>query len=150
MKRPFRLSPVAAMGLAGAAILAARHAIGEVRRRRVFQGKHVLVTGGSRGLGLELARQLAAHGARLSLLARDEAELARAKADIQRRTPGAEVETFRCDLVDEIACQQATADAAARLGPIDVLVNNAGIIQVGPMESMTVADYEEAMQLHFF
>src|SRR4051812_48993269 len=65
-------------------------------RRFSFRGRTVLITGGSRGLGLVMARQLAAAGARLALVARDEAELQRARDDLS--TAGAEVLTLVCDV----------------------------------------------------
>jgi short-subunit dehydrogenase len=111
-------------------------------------GKVVLLTGGSRGLGLELARVLGRKGARLALLARDEEELARARDEL--RTAGAEVEIFGCDVRFQDQVQRAVREVVERFGRVDVLVNNAGIIQVGPAETMRVSDYQEAMDTHFF
>lgn len=107
-----------------------------------------LVTGGSRGLGLEICRELAAHGARVAICARDEAELERAIADLQSR--GAEVLAVPCDVTDREQVERAVVTVQERYGPIDVLVNNAGTIQTGPMETMTLADYEQAMRIHFW
>jgi NAD(P)-dependent dehydrogenase (short-subunit alcohol dehydrogenase family) len=118
-----------------------------------LESKVVLVTGGSRGLGLELARQLASSpprgdGARVAICARDEDELKRAK--LQLLGQGAEVETFVCDIGDQAQCEKLVADVEARLGPIDVLINNAAHMQIGPVELMTMADYEETMRAHFW
>ncbi|MBF5043673.1 SDR family NAD(P)-dependent oxidoreductase [Aggregicoccus sp. 17bor-14] len=116
--------------------------------RYAFRGRTVLITGGSRGLGLVLARHLAAEGARLALCARDEDSLARAREELERL--GAEVFTQACD-VRERAQVQALVDAVqARFGSVDVLVNNAGVIQAGPLESMTEEDFAEAMDTHFW
>jgi short-subunit dehydrogenase len=117
-------------------------------RRYDLAGKVVLLTGGSRGLGLELARVLARKGSRLALLARDEAELARARDEL--RTAGAEVEIFGCDVRLQDQVQNAVREVVERFGRVDVLVNNAGVIQVGPAETMRVSDYQEAMDTHFF
>jgi NAD(P)-dependent dehydrogenase (short-subunit alcohol dehydrogenase family) len=108
----------------------------------------VVVTGGSRGLGLELARAFGAEGARLALLARDEGELDRAADDLRRR--GVDVRTLPCDLRAADQVDAAIAILAAELGQIDVLVNNAGVIQVGPFEHMRDADFDDAMATHFW
>src|SRR5688572_29465344 len=70
-----------------------------------FRGKSVLITGGSRGLGLVLARELAGEGARLTIIARDRAELEQARADLAAR--GAEVLAFTCDVRDQADVQSA-------------------------------------------
>jgi NAD(P)-dependent dehydrogenase (short-subunit alcohol dehydrogenase family) len=121
-----------------------------VRRARAFDfaGKTVLITGGSRGLGLVLAREFAARGARLSICARDPAELERARADLVRR--GAQVFAFPCDVTERAEVREWVRLSARRFGSVDVLVNNAGVIQVAPAEVMTLADYEEAMRAHFW
>src|ERR1043165_3342350 len=109
-----------------------------------FKNKTVLITGGSRGLGLVMAREFAREGARLVLGARDEQELQQAKTDVE--SFGAEVMTVVCDVTD----RQAVNEMIAGVNEVDVLVNNAGVIQVGPLEVMTVEDFEHAMQAHFW
>ena len=113
-----------------------------------FAGKAVLITGGSRGLGLTIARQLAVEGARVALLARDEDELNRACAEV--REFGGEAFAVPCDLLDREQSLGAVRQVLARFGAIDVLINNAGIIEVGPLENMQRADFEKAMNLHFW
>jgi short-subunit dehydrogenase len=133
-----------AIGVAGAALglsLAIRF-----RRRISLKGAVVLITGGSRGLGLALAREFAAHGARLSLLARDRMELERAAADLKKR--GAEVFTIVADVRDQMQAEHAVAETLARYGSIDALINNAGAIIVGPIDEMKLSDYEDAMAIH--
>ena len=115
-----------------------------------FGSKSVLITGGSRGLGLLLARELADEGARLTLVARDEAELARAAEDIHARQPFAEVLTVAADVRRRSDAERAVAQAVERFGQLDVLINNAGIIQAGPVDHMTFSDYEDAMATHFW
>ena len=119
-----------------------------MRPRYSLADRVVLLTGGSRGLGLELARVFAGRGARLALVARDEEELARARDEL--RTGGAEVETFQCDIRFQDQVQRTVREVVERFGRVDVLVNNAGVIQVGPEETMRVSDYQEAMDTHFF
>lgn len=113
-----------------------------------FKDKVVLITGGSRGLGLVMAREFAREGARLAICARDGDELARARMDLESR--GAEVMTYRCDITSREDVTQMIAAVENRLGGIDVLVNNAGVIQMGPIEVMTHADFEKAMNAHFW
>ncbi len=108
-------------------------------------GKVVLITGGSRGLGLVMARQLVAQKARVAICARDPDELRRAKADLND-----EVATITCDVTDSDQIDRLVAEVHERLGPIDVLINNAGVTQVGPMKLMTIEDYEVAMATHFW
>ncbi|HEX5832902.1 MAG TPA: SDR family NAD(P)-dependent oxidoreductase [Pyrinomonadaceae bacterium] len=113
-----------------------------------FQDKVVLITGGSRGLGLVMAREFASEGARLVICARDEDELERARIDLESQ--GAEVMAYRCDLTSRTDVLEMVAAIESRLGGVDVLVNNAGVIQMGPIEVMTQADFEKAMNAHFW
>jgi NAD(P)-dependent dehydrogenase (short-subunit alcohol dehydrogenase family) len=113
-----------------------------------FRGKTVLVTGGSRGLGLVLARHLAAEGARVAICGRDPEALERARSALE--AIGAEVFALPVDIADRDAVATLVRQVVARFGPIDVLVNNAGVIEVGPAETMTLADYEEAMAVNFW
>jgi NAD(P)-dependent dehydrogenase (short-subunit alcohol dehydrogenase family) len=118
------------------------------RRNFDFKDKVVLITGGSRGLGLVLAREFAEHGARIAICARDAAELAAAKEDLEAR--GAEVFDALCDVTDSEEINHLVGDVCMRFGQIDVLVNNAGIIQVGPLAAQTEQDFEDSMAIHFW
>jgi short-subunit dehydrogenase len=111
-------------------------------------GGIALVTGGSRGLGLVLARELGHRGMRVVICARDEEELERARVGLVGE--GIEATALPCDVTDEEGLQGLVADVEENLGPIDVLVNNAGIIQVGPVETMRPADYRRAMDVMFW
>jgi short-subunit dehydrogenase len=119
-----------------------------VRGRASLRGEVAIVTGGSRGLGLVLARRLAARGARLVLAARDPGELERARAGLLAR--GAEVLAVPCDLAEPADAERLVAAALRRFGAVDVLVNDAGIIQVGPYESLSLDDYRAAMAVNFW
>lgn len=134
--------------VAGAAAMLIGGRVARSRRGIDFAGRTVVITGGSRGLGLVLARRLAAEGARLCLLARDAGELERARD--QLTAAGADVMVIRCD-VRRKADVRAAADRILEQWPgVDVLINNAGIIQVGPLEHMTEEDFENAMATHFW
>jgi NAD(P)-dependent dehydrogenase (short-subunit alcohol dehydrogenase family) len=149
MELTTRQKRAATIGLAGlGAILLAR----AWRRGEEydFGGKSVVITGGSRGLGLVMARELADEGARLTLVARDEDELARAADDIRTRQPFADVLTITGDVRRRYDADRVIAQAMEQYGRLDVLVNNAGIIQVGPIDHMKLADYEDAMNTHFW
>ncbi len=113
-----------------------------------FQNKVVLITGGSRGLGLVLARTLADKGAKIAICARTDAELKRAKQDLETR--GADVFKFVCDVRNQSEVKQMIDAVCNHYGQIDVLINNAGVIQVGPLENQTQEDFENAMAVHFW
>src|SRR5947207_230217 len=113
-----------------------------------FHGRSVVITGGSRGLGLQVARELGREGARVTLAARDQRELERAGDDLSGR--GIHVDIARCDVSRRDEAERLIETTIARNGSIDVLINNAGIIQVGPLEHMQMADFEEAMAVHFW
>jgi NAD(P)-dependent dehydrogenase (short-subunit alcohol dehydrogenase family) len=116
--------------------------------RSFFKSRVALITGGSRGLGLEIARQVCKQGGRVAILARDADELARAKADLAAR--GGEVLTLQCDLLDAAQIQSAVESTLGRFGKIDILINNAGNIEIGPLEHMKIEDFDRAMRLHFW
>ena len=111
-------------------------------------GSVAIVTGGSRGLGFLIARELAREGCRLAICARDPDELERARVDLERR--GAEVIAIRCDVADPVACANLVSEAERRLGPVEILVNNASIIQVAPVAALGVKDFQQALAVNFW
>src|SRR5712691_11810987 len=117
-------------------------------RSSFFKEKIALITGGSRGLGLEIARQICARGGKVALIARDSEELARAKTDLDRFH--ADVLTLQCDLLESSQIQSAVQQTLQRFGKIDILINNAGIIEIGPIEHFQLKDFDRAMRLHFW
>jgi NAD(P)-dependent dehydrogenase (short-subunit alcohol dehydrogenase family) len=139
------VSATVAAGLIGLA-LGARAAI-RWRRRISLPGKVVLITGGSRGLGLVLAREFARQGARVAICARDEQELNRARADLGKQH--ADVLAVQCDVTSRAQVDGMIDGLVRHFGSIDILVNNAGTICVGPMEEMNLEDYQDAMNQHF-
>jgi NAD(P)-dependent dehydrogenase (short-subunit alcohol dehydrogenase family) len=118
------------------------------RRAMNFEGRVALITGGSRGLGLLIARELGRLGARVVLAARDEPELRRAVQDLRSR--GIDASSLAADLGTESEAQRIVSDTVKSHGRLDILVNNAGVIKVGPLDHMTVPDFEEAMAIHFW
>jgi short-subunit dehydrogenase len=113
-----------------------------------LDGAGVLITGASRGLGLLLAREFGRHGARVAICARDAAELERARADLARR--GIQVLAVQCDVTDRGQVARLVQAVRDRWGAVDVLVNNAGVMTVGPFDTMTAEDYEKAMAVNFW
>ena len=116
--------------------------------RYLLRDKVVVITGGSRGLGLVLARYVCARGGNVALIARDPEELARAKTDLAPH--GGKTLTIQCDLLDSGQIQSAVRQIIDRFSKIDILINNAGIIEVGPLEHMRPEDFDRAMRLHFW
>jgi NAD(P)-dependent dehydrogenase (short-subunit alcohol dehydrogenase family) len=113
-----------------------------------LRGAVALVTGGSRGLGLALSRELAQQGCRLAICARDESELEAARIDLQQF--GAEVLVTPCDVSDQAQVAAMVEAITRHYGRIDILVNNAGIIVVAPVETLTRADFERVMAINFW
>jgi NAD(P)-dependent dehydrogenase (short-subunit alcohol dehydrogenase family) len=134
------------LGLAALAYGASRAL--RARRAIAFAGTSVAIFGGSRGLGLAVAQQMAREGARLGLFARNAKELAVAVDMV--RPCGGEVFGHVCDVRDRAQVDVAIARQADVYGGIDVLINDAGVIQVGPFEHMRGADFEDAMNTHFW
>jgi NAD(P)-dependent dehydrogenase (short-subunit alcohol dehydrogenase family) len=107
-----------------------------------------IVTGASRGLGFLIARELADRGHDLVVNARSESGLAVAAAALQER--GAQVTTVPGDVADPALGQRLVDTATERFGRLDVLVTNAGSIQVGPAFAMRPQDFANAMDLMFY
>jgi NAD(P)-dependent dehydrogenase (short-subunit alcohol dehydrogenase family) len=138
---------VAAAGIAFGMGLAAR--VAPPRKAEAdLRGAVALVTGGSRGLGLALSRELAQQGCRLAICARDELELEAARIDLQRF--GAEVLATPCDVSDQAQVAAMVEAVTRHYGRIDILINNAGIIVVAPVETLSRADFERVMAINFW
>jgi short-subunit dehydrogenase len=125
--------------------LAAAFAAARLSSGADLTGEVAVITGSSRGLGFVLAREFAREGCRIVICARDQDELDRA-----RRELGSDTLAIRCDVTDRNQVRELIRRAKDRFGRVDILVNNAGTIQVGPVETMTVADFESAMQVMFW
>lgn len=109
-----------------------------------LEGKRVLVTGGSKGIGLACAMGFAEAGAKVTICSRSETNLAAAR----RVFPDAL--TFAADLTDAAAADAMVRSVEERLGPIDILVNSAGAAQRTPPAELTPAHWRAAMDAKFF
>jgi NAD(P)-dependent dehydrogenase (short-subunit alcohol dehydrogenase family) len=118
-----------------------------------LQGKVVLITGASRGLGLALAEEFGRRGAKLALAARSAEELERARFLLLHRKAirtADEVFLFASDLRKPEEADQLIRETTAHFGRIDILVNNAGVITVGPVANLTLQDFRDVMDANFF
>lgn len=144
---------LAGTGLACAGAVASCAVAQSRKKSKKLQGKVVLITGASRGLGLAMAEEFGRLGATLALNARDPYELERArKLLVKRHTVDDpdEILLLPGELRDARQAKQLVEDATARLGRIDFLVNNAGIITVGPVENHSIQDFRDVMDANFF
>jgi NAD(P)-dependent dehydrogenase (short-subunit alcohol dehydrogenase family) len=137
-------------GLLFAAGIAAGMAAVRSWRTRSYEvrGKIVLITGGSRGLGLVLAREFAARGAKVAIAARDPEALERATADVRKFS--GEVLAIESDITMREEADTAVDRIRKFFGPVDILVNNAGTISVGPLEVLTIDDFRDSINTHFW
>jgi len=116
----------------------------------MFRDKHVVITGGSSGIGLALARRLAGRGARLSLIARDEVKLAEARQSVAAGTPGAVVSLASADVSREADLLAAISAVEKANGPVDILITSAGVARPGYFEEVPVAEFEKSMAVNYF
>jgi NAD(P)-dependent dehydrogenase (short-subunit alcohol dehydrogenase family) len=131
----------AAVGLTAAGYLIGQ-AVVRSRRHYDLTDKVAIVTGGSRGIGLAIARELIARGAKVTICARHADDLALAEDELAGR---GDVLSVVCDVTQADEIRNVVEQTRARFGPIDVLVNNAANIVVGPQSHMKLADYRDAM-----
>lgn len=116
----------------------------------LMAGKRVIVTGAARGIGAEISAGFAAHGAAVALL---DLDLAAATETAERitqanATAGARAFALGCDVSDEGSVEAAVAESVARLGGLDVLVNNAGIVRDASLRTMTADDFDSVIGVH--
>ena len=145
------ITGIAAASIGGALLTAA--AVRALRTRFISDGAVVLITGSSRGLGLAIANRFARKPVKLVLASRNRAELEQAQSTLLATHPHLSPENFylvAADLAQPSECRRLIAEALARFGRIDVLINNAGIIEVGPIESQTTEAFERSLQVNFF
>jgi NAD(P)-dependent dehydrogenase (short-subunit alcohol dehydrogenase family) len=113
-----------------------------------LRDKVVLITGGSRGLGLVIARELSHLGARVAICARNDRELARVREEFADN--GKQIFTEICDVGVRAEMDRCVRNVREALGEIDILINNAGQIVVGPLENQSTEAFEDAMQTNFW
>lgn len=136
----------AAAGIGGGVAL---YSLVQKAREMRLAGKVVLITGGTRGLGLQLAREFVGEGCHVGVCARGEQELRRAQEELQSCS-SARVLASQVDVTRQHEVENWIRDASNYFGRVDVLVNNAGTIQVGPVENMELGDFQEAMDAIFY
>lgn len=134
--------------LALAGLGAAAYGLYRRYKDRDLKGQTALVTGSSRGLGFLLAREYARQGCRVVICARDRDELDVARRRLRR--DGADVLAIRCDVSEKHQVSRMVDETMRQFGGIDILVNNAGIIQVGPVETTTIEDFDDALDSMFY
>jgi short-subunit dehydrogenase len=151
MKKP-RAATHTAQILTGLAAVAVAYAL-KPGSPRVRPGQIVLITGGSRGLGLGLAERFGRSGAKLILAARDIEELIAARQTLLERKAirsAEDVLLIPADLTDAAQAATLIDYAIGHFGRLDILINNAGIIEVGPVENQPLDAYRRAMATNFF
>jgi len=109
-----------------------------------LRGKVALVTGGSRGIGLAIARALVADGVQVAITGRNAAHLSSARPAIEAAGPGS-VETLQADVRKHADVQRAVDAAVARFGGLDILINNAGVGIFTDIASMTPEQWAEVI-----
>lgn len=138
-----KLAMIVAGGLAGVHL--AKKAVQRTRHFD-FEGRTALVTGGARGLGLNLARELVKRGAKVAICARTRVDLDAAEAELVAM--GGEILAVKCDVRNKDDVDAMVELVSDRFGPVELLFNVAGIIQVGPLDAMTMDDFRQAMETH--
>ncbi|CAM9358961.1 unnamed protein product [Laminaria digitata] len=118
--------------------------------RMNMQGKHCLITGGSSGIGKEVAKQLVRQGAHVTVLARRQGALDAAMMDIKacRFSPSQMVQTVSVDVSDFKAVEKATSEAVAKQGPVQILVNCAGFAIAQELDEMKMEDFERILRVN--
>jgi 3-oxoacyl-[acyl-carrier protein] reductase len=112
--------------------------------KQSLQGKVAIVTGGSRGIGLAIARALVAEGVRVAVTGLNESHLSAARPQLESAGPGS-VETLRADVRAYADVERAIAGTVARFGGLDIVVNNAGVGVFVNVADMTAAQWSEVI-----
>jgi short-subunit dehydrogenase len=142
-------SPTVRFFAGASAVAAAYYAARRLSRTGYsFRGRTVLITGATRGLGFAMARRFADEGARVWIVARSTEELARAADELTAR--GGWIRTVCGDIRRPDHVSRIVDTVVASDDRIDVLVNNAGVIEVGPVEHAKLEDFQDALATHFW
>lgn len=113
-----------------------------------LKGKNALITGAGKGIGKALAVALAAEGVNLALIARTEKDLQSVAEEAKQS--GVRVEFAVADVADRQNIEQAVAKLMAALGPIDILINNAGVGQFGKFMELSPEQWEQIVKVNLF
>jgi len=117
----------------------------------MYQGKVVVITGGSSGLGKELARRFLAEQAHVVLVARDHKKLEQVRNELaDHLQPGQKIEIFSCDVSDISACEQTLQTVAQQVGVPNILINSAGILKEGYFDTLALDDFRQVMEINYF
>jgi 3-dehydrosphinganine reductase len=117
----------------------------------MFKNKLVVITGGSSGLGAELARRFIATGAHVALLARDVQKLAVIQAELAPALgTGQKLATYSCDVIDFAACERTMRRLVDQMGTPDVLINSAGLLREGYFDTLPMSAFQETMDVNYF
>lgn len=141
-------SKTALMTAAGFGLVAVARALYVKMNRYDLRDKVVLVTGGSRGLGLEMARILAAKGAKVAICSRTENQLEKAEYDPELES--ADVFAIQADLTNATEAGKVIQEVISHFGTLDVLINNAGVMIIGPENVMEIEDYQQVMDANLW
>ncbi|WP_026126736.1 SDR family NAD(P)-dependent oxidoreductase [Nocardiopsis xinjiangensis] len=142
-----RALDLAAWAGAGALLGVGASMVAENRRSERLNGRVAVVTGGTRGLGLQLAREFGAGGASVVVCGRSRDNLDQAVADLTGR--GIDAHGVVCDVTDREQVRALIGETVERFGRLDIVVNNAGVMRVGPAEAMQDAHFTEAMDIMY-
>lgn len=115
-----------------------------------LRDKHVLITGGSKGIGLACAQAFLEEGAKVTLVSRDSSNLNAARTSLQTHFSADRIHTVAANLRDATAALNALDSAEAAFGPVDVLVNSAGAAKRTPAPELTPEAFADAMQAKYF
>jgi 3-oxoacyl-[acyl-carrier protein] reductase len=115
-----------------------------------LDGKSAIITGASKGLGLAMAKEFAASGADVAILARDPAGLAEAKAQVSAGAKGGKVATFQCDVSKDEDIKKTVLAVMSAFGKVDILINNAGTSRAMTFDKITDEIWQEDLDLKLF
>lgn len=138
---------LAVTGAAVGAMLATRALLRRARRIDPV-GRRILVTGGSRGLGLLIADELARRGARVAICGRDPDGVVSAESWLRRR--GRDVIAISCDVGERVFANALVDEVVDRFGGLDAVINCAGVIEVGPLSTVTPEQIEKVVRTNLF
>lgn len=110
---------------------------------------HVIITGGSSGIGLSIAKLAAADGHKVSIIARDRGRLERASQEL-RSIPAADIHSVSADVMDGDKIEAAIAECVSHLGPCDLLVASAGVVEPAYFEEMPLSIFQAQVETNFF
>jgi 3-dehydrosphinganine reductase len=116
----------------------------------MYKGKLIAITGGSSGLGLELSKQFAALGAELVLIARNEEKLNAAAKEVSAIGNTVKVHTRSLDITNEVHINSTFEEIKKSIRPIDILINNAGVLEEGYFETFKIDSFKKVMDANFY